>query len=99
MSDALTDQAATERRAGPDDEQFVEGFKREPHRKIEVYRAANEKPLLFPDDPGIVGIATDTPVETTLPTAHLDDIEAVAAMMLKSAISLEDVLAKCEAEG
>jgi molybdopterin-guanine dinucleotide biosynthesis protein B len=83
----------------PVDLVVVEGFKREPHRKIEVYRAANEKPLLFPDDPGIVGIATDTPVETTLPTAHLDDIEAVAAMMLKSAISLEDVLAKCEAEG
>jgi molybdopterin-guanine dinucleotide biosynthesis protein B len=77
----------------------VEGFKREPHRKIEVFRAANGKPFLFPDDPGIVGIATDTAVETTLPTAHLDDIEAVAAMMLKSAISLEDVLAKCEAEG
>ena len=77
----------------------VEGFKREPHRKIEVHRAANDKPLLFPDDPGIVGIATDTTVETTLPTAHLDDIETVAAMMLKSAISLEDVLAKCEAEG
>jgi molybdopterin-guanine dinucleotide biosynthesis protein B len=83
----------------PVDLVVVEGFKREPHRKIEVYRAANEKPLLFPDDPGIVGIATDTAVETTLPTAHLDDIEAVAAMMLKSAISLEDVLAKCEAEG
>src|SRR6187399_1427768 len=77
----------------------VEGFKREPHRKIEVHRAANDKPLLFPDDPGVVGIATDMAVETTLPTAHLDDIEAVAAMMLKSAISLEDVLAKCEAEG
>jgi molybdopterin-guanine dinucleotide biosynthesis adapter protein len=77
----------------------VEGFKREPHRKIEVYRAANEKPLLFPDDPGIVGIATDTAVETTLPTAHLDDIEAVAAMMLKSAISLEEVVAKSVAEG
>jgi molybdopterin-guanine dinucleotide biosynthesis protein B len=77
----------------------VEGFKREPHRKIEVYRAANEKPLLFPDDPGIVGIATDTAVETTLPTAHLDDIEAVVAMMLKSAISLEEVVAKSVAEG
>jgi molybdopterin-guanine dinucleotide biosynthesis adapter protein len=77
----------------------VEGFKREPHRKIEVFRAANQKPLLFPDDPGIVGIATDTAVETTLPTAHLDDIEAIAAMILRSAISLEDVLAKCEAEG
>jgi molybdopterin-guanine dinucleotide biosynthesis protein B len=77
----------------------VEGFKREPHRKIEVFRAANAKPLLFPEDPGIVGIATDTAVETTLPTAHLDDIEAVAAMLLKSVISLEDVMAKCEAEG
>jgi len=77
----------------------VEGFKREPHRKIEVYRAANGKPLLFPDDPDVVGIATDTAVETTLPTAHLDDIEAIAAMMLRSEISIEDVLAKCEAEG
>jgi molybdopterin-guanine dinucleotide biosynthesis protein B len=86
-------------RMSPVDLVVVEGFKREPHRKIEVYRAANEKPLLFPDDPGIVGIATDTAVESKLPTAHLDDIEAVAAMMLKSAISLEDVLAKCEAEG
>jgi molybdopterin-guanine dinucleotide biosynthesis protein B len=83
----------------PVDLVVVEGFKREPHRKIEVYRAANEKPLLFPDDPGIVGIATDTVVETALPTAHLDDIEAVVAMMLKSAISLEEVLAKCETEG
>src|ERR1044072_6699342 len=77
----------------------VEGFKREPLRKIEVHRAANGKPFLFPDDPDIVRIATATPVEPALPTAHLDDIEAVAAMMLKSAISLADVLAKCEAEG
>lgn len=77
----------------------VEGFKREPHRKIEVHRAANGKPLLFPDDADVVGIASDVAVETRLPTAHLDDIEAVAAMMLRSAISIEDVLAKCEAEG
>ena len=74
----------------------VEGFKREPHRKIEVHRAANGKPLLFPDDPGIVGIATDTAVETTLPIAHLDDIAAIAAMMQSSAISVEDVLANAK---
>ena len=74
-------------------------FKREPHRKIEVHRAANAKPLLFPDDPGVVGIATDVAVETTLPTAHLDDIEAVAAMMLRSAVPVEDVLAKSLSEG
>jgi molybdopterin-guanine dinucleotide biosynthesis protein B len=77
----------------------VEGFKRELLRKIEVHRAANGKPLLFPDDPDVVGIAADISVETTLPTAHLDDIETVAAMMLRSAIPVEDVLARCEAEG
>lgn len=76
----------------------VEGFKSESHRKIEVHRAANGKPLLFPDDPAISGIATDAVVETALPTAHLDDIEAVAAMMLKSAMSVEDLLARSAGE-
>jgi len=70
----------------------VEGFKRAPHRKIEVHRAANRKPMLFLDDPGIAGIATDTAVETTLPVAHLDDIPAIAAMMQGAAIPVEDVL-------
>jgi molybdopterin-guanine dinucleotide biosynthesis protein B len=73
---------------------LIEGFKREPHRKIEVHRAANGKPLLFPEDPGVVGIATDTAVETTLSVAHLDDIPAIAAMMHRSAVSVEDVLAR-----
>jgi len=77
---------------------IVEGFKREPHRKIEVHRAANQKPLLFPEDPGIVGIATDTAVETALPIAHLDDTEAVAAMMQGAALSIDDVLAKSLSE-
>jgi molybdopterin-guanine dinucleotide biosynthesis adapter protein len=72
---------------------LIEGFKREPHRKIEVYRVANGKPPLFPDDPGIVGIASDTRLETELPVAHLDDIPAIAAMMQASAVSIEDVLA------
>jgi molybdopterin-guanine dinucleotide biosynthesis protein B len=76
----------------------VEGFKSEPHRKIEVHRAANGKAVLFPADPGIVGIATDISVETTLPTVHLDDIPAIAAMMQRSAISIEDVLAKSARE-
>jgi molybdopterin-guanine dinucleotide biosynthesis adapter protein len=76
----------------------VEGFKSEPHRKIEVHRLANGKPLLFPDDPAIAGIATDGPVATALPIAHLDDIPAIAAMMRRSAIPLEDVLARSTRE-
>jgi molybdopterin-guanine dinucleotide biosynthesis protein B len=73
---------------------IVEGFKSEKHRKIEVHRAANAKPLLFPDDPAISGIATDAEVETALPTAHLDDILAIAAMMQRYAMPIEDVLAR-----
>jgi molybdopterin-guanine dinucleotide biosynthesis protein B len=69
----------------------IEGYKSEPHRKIEVYRAANGKPFLFPADPGIVGIASDVAVETRLPVAHLDDIPAIAAMMRRSAISIDEV--------
>ena len=78
----------------PVDLVLIEGFKREPHRKIEVHRAANGKPALFPDDPGIVGIATDTKLETTLPMAHLDDIGALAAMIHASAVDVDDVLMK-----
>ena len=76
----------------------VEGYKHEPHRKIEVYRAANGKPFLFPDDAGIVGIVSDVAVDTALPTAHLDDIAAVAAMLRRSAISIDDVLSMAAAE-
>jgi molybdopterin-guanine dinucleotide biosynthesis protein B len=81
-------------RMSPVDLVVVEGFKSEPHNKIEVHRVANGKAMLFPNDPGIVGIATDGAVETTLPVAHLDDIPAIAAMMRTSAISVEDVLAR-----
>jgi molybdopterin-guanine dinucleotide biosynthesis protein B len=42
----------------------------------------------------VVGIATDAALETTLPTAHLDDVEAVAALMQRSATPVEEVLAK-----
>jgi molybdopterin-guanine dinucleotide biosynthesis protein B len=71
----------------------IEGYKTDSHRKIEVHRAANGKPLLFPGDAAIAGIVTDIAVETVLPTAHLDDIPAVAAMMQRLAITVEDVLA------
>jgi molybdopterin-guanine dinucleotide biosynthesis protein B len=75
----------------PVDLVIVEGFKRERHPKIEVYRAANGKPPLFPNDSHIVGLATDAAFETTLPMAQLDDIPAIAAMALKSAVRIEDL--------
>jgi molybdopterin-guanine dinucleotide biosynthesis protein B len=82
----------------PVDLVVVEGFKREPVNKIEVHRAANGKPLLFPGDARVVGIASDVAVETTLPVAHLNEIEDVAELMLRSAIPVEDVPAEASAE-
>lgn len=72
---------------------IIEGFKANPHPKIEVHRAANRKPLLFPADPSIVGIAADVPVDTGLPLAPLDDIPAIARMIEAAAVRIEDVLA------
>jgi molybdopterin-guanine dinucleotide biosynthesis protein B len=57
-----------------------------------VHRGANGKPALFPDDPDIVGLVTDVDgLGAELPTVHLDDIEAVAGLLQRSAIPLRDV--------
>jgi molybdopterin-guanine dinucleotide biosynthesis adapter protein len=84
------------RKLSPVDLVVIEGYKTEPHRKIEVFRAANAKPFLFPTDPDIVGIAADVAVETSLPTAHLDDIPAISAMMRRFAVPIDDALAMAE---
>jgi molybdopterin-guanine dinucleotide biosynthesis adapter protein len=87
------------KKMSPVDLVVIEGFKTEPHPKIEVYRKASAKPPLFPADPAIAGIATDAAIKTTLPMADLDDIPAIAAMMCKYALPIEDVLAAQVGEG
>ena len=59
---------------------LVEGFKHEPFPKIELHRPSLERPLLFPDDPWIVAVATDAPlpVETRLPILDLNQTEDIA---------------------
>jgi molybdopterin-guanine dinucleotide biosynthesis protein B len=76
----------------PVDLVVIEGYKSEPHRKIEVHRATIGKPLLSLADPTIVGIASDVGLTTSLPVAHLDDIQAIASMMLASAVGIEDII-------
>src|ERR1700724_2421306 len=41
---------------------IIEGWKREPHPKLEVFRASVGKPLIHPDDPHVVAIASDVPL-------------------------------------
>jgi len=71
---------------------LVEGFKREAHPKLEVYRASVGKPLLAPDDPNIVAIASDGPVAVRVPVVSLDDVEAVADILVAKARPLDAVL-------
>lgn len=68
----------------PCDLVIVEGFKHEAIAKIEIYRAEIGKPLLFPDDPHIIAVASDAPVETTLPRLDLNQPAAIADFILKT---------------
>jgi molybdopterin-guanine dinucleotide biosynthesis protein MobB len=67
----------------PVDLLLIEGFKREPHPKLEIYRQANGKPLLHPDDPHIVAVASDVPLpQSPLPVLSIDDIPGIAAFII-----------------
>jgi len=59
---------------------LVEGFKHEAFPKIELHRAAVGKDLLFPNDPDVIAVATDSPLAqpTRLPVLDLNDVEAIA---------------------
>jgi molybdopterin-guanine dinucleotide biosynthesis protein B len=82
------------RRLSPVDLVVIEGYKREPHPKLEVHRAAVGKALLHPDDPHIVAIAADGPLpEACVPLVHLDDIEGIADILIRHAVPLDDVVA------
>ena len=61
----------------------VEGFKREPIPKLEVYRKGVDEPLLHPHDPNIVAIASDCALDTKLPVLDLNHPEKIAEFILQ----------------
>ena len=76
----------------PVDLVVVEGFKRDAFPKLEIHRAANGKPLIQPEDPHIVAIASDVPLpQARLPVVDLDNIEGIADLLLKHAVPLAAV--------
>ncbi len=71
-------------RMTPVDLLLVEGFKWADHPKIEVHRPSVGKPLLQPDDPLIVGVASDLPLPgLAVPNLALDDVPAIADFVLE----------------
>jgi molybdopterin-guanine dinucleotide biosynthesis protein B len=66
----------------PCDVLLVEGFKHAPIPKLEVWRAVTGEPLLHPNDPHIVAVASDAKIETRLPLLDLNDYDGIAAFIL-----------------
>jgi len=71
-------------RMSPCDLLLIEGYKYYPLPKLEIYRQANGKPPLYPQDEHIVALATDTPILCSLPQFGLEDYDAIAAFVLET---------------
>lgn len=71
-------------RMSPVDLLLVEGFKWEAHPKLEVHRSGVGKPLLQPDDPHIVAVASDTKLSgLAVPLFDLSDIASIADFIMR----------------
>ncbi len=67
----------------PVDLVIVEGYKRDDHAKVEVWRAETGQPLIARDDPTVRVIATnDTPEGADQPVIALDDVAAISDFIL-----------------
>lgn len=82
-------------RVSPCDLILVEGFKTEGHPKLEVFREAAGNLPLHPQDPCVVAIASDRSFpDAGIPVVDLNDVRAVADLVLERAEALPAVLAR-----
>lgn len=79
----------------PVDLVIIEGFKREPHPKLEVWRACVGRPRLYPDDPDIIAIASDEALpDAPIPSLPLADAHAIVDLLVERAIPFEEAIAR-----
>lgn len=72
---------------------LIEGFKNGDFPKLEVWRSQLDRTLLWPEWPGIIGIASDGPPaegatpthDLPIPWLRLDDIQAIADFVMANA--------------
>ena len=82
----------------PVDLVLIEGYKREPHPKLEIYRAAVGMPLLAPSDTAIVAIASDVSLPSApVPVLDLNDVEGIVEVLISRAVPLDAALARAGA--
>ena len=68
---------------------LTEGFKRERHPKIEVYRKGHRKELICTREDNLVAVASDVAVDAGVPCVDIDDPEAVADVIEEKFLSKE----------
>ena len=61
---------------------LIEGWKRDSHPKVEAWRAETGNPLIAPNDPTILAVASDIGLEIDCPVFDLDDTAVVADFIL-----------------
>jgi molybdopterin-guanine dinucleotide biosynthesis protein B len=81
-------------RLSPCDLVLIEGFKTDRHPKLEVFRKDAQKSPLHPEDDRIIAIASDQEFPGAgVPVVDLNNMEAVADLVIARAEPMESVLA------
>ena len=70
-------------RLAPVDLVLVEGYKRDAHPKVEVWRKETGQSLIQPGDPLVRAVATDAPLSLPVPVLDLNDTSAIADFILR----------------
>jgi molybdopterin-guanine dinucleotide biosynthesis protein B len=63
----------------------VEGYKHADIPKLEVWRAANDRPWLHPDDANFIAVASDRAPPGRIRHFPIDNIEAILAFIIEYA--------------
>jgi molybdopterin-guanine dinucleotide biosynthesis protein B len=69
-------------RMAPVDLILVEGYKRDAHPKVEVFRREAGHSLIQPDDPLVRAVATDTALDLPVPVLDLNNTAQIADFIL-----------------
>lgn len=69
-------------RLDPVDLILVEGYKRDTHPKIEAHRAATDHPVIAHEDSTIRAVASDCPMDVSVPVFDLNDTKSIADFIL-----------------
>jgi molybdopterin-guanine dinucleotide biosynthesis protein B len=67
----------------PCDLVLVEGYKAAPIPKLEVHRPAHGRPLMYPENPNIVAVASDVALDVPLPLLDLGDYDGIVDFILR----------------